>query len=88
MLGASVSTIVAFLSKDFLKLVGFAAMLAFPVAWYFMRNWLQDFAYRISMPWWVFIVAGVAAALIALITISFQAIKAAIKNPVNSLRTE
>jgi putative ABC transport system permease protein len=87
-LGASVSTIVALLSKDFLKLVGFAAMLAFPVAWYFMRNWLQDFAYRISMPWWVFIVAGVAAALIALITISFQAIKAALKNPVTSLRTE
>lgn len=87
-LGANVSTIVALLSKDFLKLVGFAALLAFPVAWYFMRNWLQDFAYRISMPWWVFIVAGIAAALIALITISFQAIKAAIKNPITSLRTE
>lgn len=87
-LGANVSTIVTLLSKDFLKLVGFAALLAFPVAWYFMKNWLQDFAYRISMPWWVFIVAGIAAALIALITISFQAIRAAIKNPVNSLRTE
>lgn len=87
-LGANVSTIVTLLSKDFLKLVGFAALLAFPVAWYFMKNWLQDFAYRISMPWWVFIVAGIAAALIALITISFQAIKAAIRNPVTSLRTE
>jgi putative ABC transport system permease protein len=53
-----------------------------------MNNWLQDFAYRINMPWWVFIIAGIAAALIALITISFQALKAAIANPVKSLRTE
>ncbi len=87
-LGANVGTIVTLLSKDFLKLVGVAALLAFPVAWYFMKNWLQDFAYRINMPWWVFIIAGVVAALIALITISFQAIKAALMNPVKSLRTE
>ena len=87
-LGASVSTIVALLSTDFLKLVVISAIIAFPVAWYFMRNWLQDFAYRIKMPWWIFIAAGITAAFIALITISFQAIKAAIANPVKSLRTE
>lgn len=87
-LGADISTIVTLLSKDFLKLVGISAIVAFPVAWYFMNNWLRDFAYRISMPWWIFIIAGIAAALIALITISFQAIKAAVANPVKSLRTE
>ncbi len=87
-LGADVSTIVSLLSKDFLKLVGIAALLAFPVAWYYMDKWLQDFAYRISMPWWVFILAGILAAIIALVTIGFQAIKAALANPVKSLRTE
>jgi putative ABC transport system permease protein len=87
-LGADVSTIVTLLSKDFLKLVGISAIIAFPVAWYFMNNWLRDFAYRISMPWWIFIIAGIVAGLIALITISFQAIKAAVSNPVKSLRTE
>jgi len=87
-LGADVSTIVSLLSKDFLKLVAISAIIAFPVAWYFMNKWLQDFAYRISMPWWIFIIAGFVAAFIALITISFQAIKAAIANPVKSLRTE
>jgi len=71
-----------------LKLVIVAAILAFPVAWYAMHNWLEDFAYRINIQWWVFIVAGVLAAFIALITVSFQAIKAAIANPVKSLRTE
>ena len=87
-LGADVSTIVTLLSKDFLKLVIISAIIAFPVAWYFMSKWLQDFAYRINMPWWIFIIAGIVAALIALITISFQAVKAAIANPVKSLRTE
>jgi len=87
-LGAKISRIVTLLSKDFLKLVAISALIAFPVAWYAMNKWLQDFAYRIKMPWWVFIVAGIVAALIALITISFQAIKAAIANPVKSLRTE
>ena len=87
-LGADVSTIVTLLSKDFLKLVAFAAIPAFVVSWYFMNKWLEDFAYRISMPWWMFITAGVLAAVIALVTISFQAIKAALTNPVKSLRTE
>jgi putative ABC transport system permease protein len=87
-LGANVSTIVTLLSKDFLILVAISFVIAAPVAWYFMHKWLQDFAYRIGMPWWIFIVAGIVAALIALITISFQAIKAANSNPVKSLRTE
>jgi putative ABC transport system permease protein len=87
-LGANVQGIVALLSKDFLKLVGIAAVLAFPVAWYAMNNWLKDFAYRISIQWWVFIVAGILAAMIAFVTVSFQAIKAAVSNPVKSLRTE
>jgi len=71
-----------------LKLVAVSAVLAFPVAWYFMKNWLQEFAYRIKMPWWTYLIAGIAAAFIALATISFQAIKAAVANPVKSLRTE
>ncbi|HYF33511.1 MAG TPA: ABC transporter permease [Chitinophagaceae bacterium] len=87
-LGADVSTIVALLSKDFLKLVAIAAVIAFPVAWYAMNNWLEDFAYRINIPVWIFVVAGILAALVALATISFQAIKAALANPVKSLRTE
>ncbi len=87
-LGADVSTIVTLLSKDFLKLVAFAAIPAFVVSWYFMNKWLEDFAYRVSMPWWMFLTAGILAAVIALVTISFQAIKAALTNPVKSLRTE
>jgi putative ABC transport system permease protein len=87
-LGASVAGIVKMLSKDFLKLVLIAAAIAFPVAWWLMNNWLQDFEYRINISWWVFVVAGVVAMLIALLTISFQSIKAAIANPVKSLRTE
>lgn len=87
-LGADVSTIVTLLSKDFLKLVLIAAVIAFPVAWYAMHNWLEDFAYRINIPWWIFILAGILAAIVALFTISFQAIKAALANPVKSLRTE
>jgi putative ABC transport system permease protein len=87
-LGANTTTIVSLLSKDFLKLVLIAAVIAFPVAWYVMHNWLQDFAYRISIQWWVFIIAAVAAALIALITVGMQAIKAAMVNPVKSLRSE
>jgi ABC-type antimicrobial peptide transport system permease subunit len=87
-LGASVAGIVQLLSKDFLKLIAIAIIIASPVAWYFMHNWLQDFAYRINISWWVFAVAGSFAVVIALITISFQAIKAAIANPVKSLRTE
>jgi putative ABC transport system permease protein len=87
-LGASVSNIVAMISKDFLKLVLIASIIAFPVAWWAMNKWLQDFAYRISISWWIFVLAGVIAVLIALLTISFQSIKAAIANPVKSLRTE
>lgn len=87
-LGARVSSIVTLLSKDFLKLVLIAAVIAFPVAWYAMSHWLRDFAYRIDIAWWVFIVAAVLALTVALVTISFQAIKAAVANPVKSLRTE
>lgn len=87
-LGASVANVVAMLSKDFLLLVIIACLFAFPLAGWAMYNWLQDYAYRISISWWVFLVAGTAALLIALITVSVQAIKAAIANPVKSLRTE
>lgn len=87
-LGANVKGIVFLLSKDFLKLVLIALVIASPVAWYFMNKWLEDFAYRITISWWVFAMAGIAAILIALITVSFQAIKAAVANPVKSLRTE
>jgi putative ABC transport system permease protein len=87
-LGASVVNITSILSMDFLKLVVIAILIATPAAWYLMNRWLQDFAYRISIQWWVFIIAGALAVLIALLTISFQAIKAAIANPVKSLRTE
>jgi putative ABC transport system permease protein len=87
-LGASVSNIVALLSKDFIKLVIIAFVIASPVAWYIMHNWLQDFAYRIHISWWIFLGAGLLAVVIALGTISFQAIKAAVANPVKSLRSE
>jgi predicted permease len=87
-LGASVSGIVGMLSKDFLVLVLIASALAFPIAWWMMNKWLMDFEYRISIGWWVFVVAGVVAMLIALLTISFQSIKSALANPVKSLRTE
>ena len=87
-LGASVTGIIRMFSKDFLKLVLIAALIAFPVAWWVMNKWLNDFEYRVDIGWWVFVVAGVAALLIALLTISFQSIKAAIANPVKSLRTE
>ena len=87
-LGASVTGIVRMLSKDFLTLVVIAAVIAFPVAWWAMHRWLNDFAYRVNIGWWVFVVAGIVALLIALLTISFQSIKAAIANPVKSLRTE
>jgi putative ABC transport system permease protein len=87
-LGASVSGIVSMLSKDFLKLVVISAVFAFPVAGWAMNNWLQDFAYRISIPWWVFAGAGLLAILIAWVTVSFQAFRAAIINPVKALRTE
>jgi putative ABC transport system permease protein len=87
-LGASVANIIQLLSKDFLKLVVFAIIIATPVAWWAVNKWLQGFAYRINISWWVFAVAGLLSVLIAWITISFQAFKAAISNPVKSLRTE
>ncbi len=87
-LGASVSGITAMLSIDFLKLVFIAIVIATPLAWYAMNKWLQDFAYRINIQWWVFAVAGLLAVLIAFATISYQAIKAALMNPVKSLRSD
>jgi len=87
-LGANVGSIVTLLSKDFLKLVAIAAPFAFFGAWFAMHKWLTDFAYRISIQWWIFLLAGILAAAVALITISFQAIRAATAPPVKSLRTE
>ncbi|MCW3087626.1 MAG: transporter permease, partial [Sediminibacterium sp.] len=79
---------VSLLSKDFLKLVILALVIAIPIAWYFMHQWLQDFAYRVDIGWLVFAVTGTLAVLVALVTVSFQTYKAAMANPVNSLRTE
>lgn len=87
-LGASVTGIATLLSKDFVKLVGISIVVASPVAYFLMSKWLQEFAYRININWWIFAMAGFIALLIALATVSFQAIKAAITNPVKSLRTE
>jgi putative ABC transport system permease protein len=87
-LGASVGSIVAMLSKDFAKLVLIASVIAFPIAWWAMNKWLESFAYRTHISWWVFVIAGLTAIIIALITVSFQAVKAAIANPVKSLRAE
>ncbi|OQP65607.1 ABC transporter permease [Niastella populi] len=87
-MGASVSNIINLLSKDFLKLVIISFFIAAPVAWYFMHKWLADFAYRTSISWWIFAMAGVLAILIAVVTISVQAFRAAVANPVKSLRTE
>jgi len=87
-MGASVASVVGLLSKDFLKLVLVAIIIASPLAWYAMNKWLQDFAYRISLAWWIFLLAGLIAVLIAFVTISFQAIRSANANPVKSLRTE
>jgi len=87
-LGASVAGVVQLLSKDFLKLVGISILIATPVAWWAMNKWLQSFAYRIAISWWMFALAGFIAILISLLTISFQAIKAAVANPVESLRAQ
>ncbi|EAQ49804.1 ABC transporter permease [Leeuwenhoekiella blandensis] len=86
--GASVPGIVNLLSKEFIKLVGIAFLIAVPVAWFGMHKWLQDFAYRIELSWWIFALAGLLAIGIAMLTVSFQAIKAAIANPVKAIRTE
>ncbi|MDB5124604.1 MAG: macB 10 [Mucilaginibacter sp.] len=87
-LGASIQHIVSLLSIDFIKMVVIASLIAFPIAWWAMNKWLQDFAYRISLSWWIFGGAAGIALIIALITVSFQSIKAAVANPVNSLRSE
>ena len=87
-LGASVLNIASLVSKDFLRLVIISIVIASPIAWFAMHKWLETYSYRIGIEWWVFVAAGVLAMIIALITISFQAIKAAIANPVKSLRTE
>jgi putative ABC transport system permease protein len=87
-MGASISNIVALLSKDFLKLVAWAIVIASPLAWFVMDKWLQNFAYRTSISVYVFVITALLAVFIALFTISFQAIKAALTNPVENLRTE
>jgi putative ABC transport system permease protein len=87
-LGASVTGVATLLSKDFLKLVTISFILATPIAWWAMYAWLQDYTYRVSIHWWVFALAGLLSILIAIITVSYQAIKAAVANPVKSLRSE
>ena len=87
-LGASVSSVIYLFSKEFIILVTIGFLIASPIAWYFMDKWLQDYVYRVNISWWIFLVAGISAVIIALITVSFQAIKAAIANPVKSLRSE
>src|SRR4029077_20894994 len=86
-LGASVTQVTQMLSKEFLKLVLIASLIAFPAGWWAMNKWLPSFAYRRDISWWVFVVAALAAIVIALLTVSFQAIKTALSNPVKSLRT-
>jgi ABC-type antimicrobial peptide transport system permease subunit len=87
-LGASIGHVWNLLSKDFVKLVVIALLIAIPLAWYFMHGWLQDYQYRTTMSWWIFVAAGAVAILITLLTVSVQSIKAALRNPVKSLRTE
>jgi putative ABC transport system permease protein len=87
-LGATVQGLVVLLSKDFIKLVVLSLVVASPVAWYFMSKWLESFAYRIDIAWWMFAVAAILAVMLALVTVSFQAVKAALSNPVQNLRTE
>jgi putative ABC transport system permease protein len=87
-LGANVQNILTMLSKDFLKMVIVSIVIAFPIAWWAMTKWLQDFTYRVNIAWWIFGLAAFITIAIALLTISFQAIKAAVANPVKSLRTE
>ncbi|MCK6695142.1 MAG: ABC transporter permease, partial [Thermoanaerobaculia bacterium] len=87
-LGATTTGIVRLLAKDFLKLVIVSLVIAVPAAWFFMEKWLEDFAYRINMPWWAFALAGTLALVVAFLTVSFQSVKAALANPVRSLRNE
>ena len=87
-LGATVTGITTLLNKDFLRLVIISFAIAAPIAWYMMYKWLMDYTYRIQISWWVFLSAGLLTVLIALITVSYQSIRAAIANPIRSLRTE
>jgi putative ABC transport system permease protein len=87
-LGASVVSVVTLLSKDFLKMVLIALLIASPMAYYFMKEWLADFAYHIEFPWWIFPAVGLFALTIAFLTVSYQSMKAALENPVKSLRSE
>ncbi len=87
-LGAGIGGIMRLLSMDFARLVLIASLLSFPIAWWGMKLWLQSFAYRVGISWWIFMVAAAAAIGIALITVSFQTLRAAIANPVKSLRSE
>jgi putative ABC transport system permease protein len=87
-LGASVNDVVLMINQDFMKLVGIANLAAWPIAWWIMKSWLEDFAFRIDFPWWIFLVAGTISLVIAFLSISFQAYRAADGNPINSLRDE
>lgn len=87
-LGASVSGIVVLLSKDFLKLVFISLIIASPIAWFIMKNWLQGFAYRSSIEWWVFAFAAILAVGITMVTVSIQSVRAAVSNPMESLSTK
>jgi putative ABC transport system permease protein len=87
-LGANMSTIIRMLSKDFIKLVLIAILIASPLAWLLIQKWLQGFAYRENIQWWILALAGLIAIIIAFITISFQSVKASMTNPVDSLRSE
>jgi len=87
-LGASVPNLAGLLSREFLQLVLLSAVVAFPLAWMMMSRWLAQFAYRVGMEWWIFALAGVAAVLIAVVTVSWQSIRAALMNPVKSLKAE
>ena len=87
-LGATVFNLWKMLSKDFALLVFISCLIAIPLAWYFLHQWLQDFAYKIALSWWIFALAGGSAVLIALLTMSYQAVKAALANPTKSLRAE
>ena len=87
-LGASITSLFTLMSREFVFLVCIALLIASPIAWWLMNNWLQNYAYRTPISWWMFLLAGGLAIIIALITVSFQATKAAIANPIKSLRTE
>jgi len=87
-LGASARQVVALFSKDFLQLMLIAFLIAVPLGWFVMNSWLKDFAYRVAVSWWIFVLAGLASLLVAMLTVGYQAVKAATANPAKSLRSE